>query len=229
MIFLTLPELIRVAERVLDGDVKVRDYGLLESALARPRTTAFGRDAYPTLDGKAAALLHSLARNHALVDGNKRLALAGMIAFYGLNGRRLSFSNHRAYDLVIAVATGSLDGRRRHRCRPGGGYPITTLKLAGGRSGWVEPSSWRRAATVDSPPASVRWGGPTLTGGWAALDSTLNVSQRSGGTVRRREPRWRSVRSLWSIPRPWSPAGPVRSRVGTSTWPCRWRRQRSCS
>lgn len=58
MIFLTLPELIRVAERVLDGDVKVRDYGLLESALARPRTTAFGRDAYPTLDGKAAALLH---------------------------------------------------------------------------------------------------------------------------------------------------------------------------
>lgn len=109
MIFLTLPELLRVAERVLDGDVEVRDYGLLESALARPQTTAFGRDAYPTLDGKAAALLHSLARNHALIDGNKRLALGGLIAFYGVNGRRLSLTNDEAYDLVMAVATGVLD------------------------------------------------------------------------------------------------------------------------
>jgi death-on-curing protein len=109
MIYLTLPELMWVAERVLDGDVKVRDYGLLESALARPRTTAFGQDAYLTLDEKAAALLHSLARNHALIDGNKRLALAGLIAFYGVNGRRLTLTNDAAYDLVMAVATGVLD------------------------------------------------------------------------------------------------------------------------
>lgn len=109
MIYLTLPELMRVAERVIGADVKVRDYGLLESALARPRTTVFGRDAYPSLDGKAAALLHSLARNHALIDGNKRLALAGTIAFYGLNGRRLTLTNDDAYDLVVAVAAGDLD------------------------------------------------------------------------------------------------------------------------
>jgi death-on-curing protein len=108
MIYLTLPELLHVAELVLD-DVKIRDLGLLESALARPRTTAFGRDAYPTLDEKAAALLHSLARNHALIDGNKRLALAGLIAFYGVNGRRLTLTNDAAYDFVIAVATGRLD------------------------------------------------------------------------------------------------------------------------
>jgi death-on-curing protein len=109
MIYLTLPELLRVAERVLGADVKVRDYGLLEAALARPKTTVFGQDAYPTLDEKAAALLHSLARNHALIDGNKRLALAGLIAFYGVNGRRLTLTNDAAYELVIAVASGALD------------------------------------------------------------------------------------------------------------------------
>ena len=109
MIFLTLPELIRIAERVIDGDVQVRDYGLLESALARPQATAFGVDAYPTLDAKAAALLHSLARNHALVDGNKRLALGGLFVFYGMNGRRLTLTNDEAYELVLAVAAGVLD------------------------------------------------------------------------------------------------------------------------
>jgi death on curing protein len=109
MIYLTLPELLRVAERVLGPDVKIRDIGLLEAALARPRTTAFGADAYPTLDEKAAALLHSLARNHALIDGNKRLALSGLIAFYGVNGRRLALTNDAAYEFVMAVASGKLD------------------------------------------------------------------------------------------------------------------------
>jgi death on curing protein len=108
VIFLTLPELLHVAERTL-GDYVVRDYGLLEAALARPQATAFGKDAYPDLDAKAAALLHSIARNHALVDGNKRLALAALVAFYGLNGRRLTLTNNGAYDLVMRVASGQLD------------------------------------------------------------------------------------------------------------------------
>ena len=108
MIYLTLPELLHVADRTL-GEVLIRDIGLLESALARPQASAFGEDAYPTLDAKAAALLHSIARNHALVDGNKRLALAGLIAFYGMNGRRLTLTNDDAYDLVIRVAAGELD------------------------------------------------------------------------------------------------------------------------
>src|SRR6266516_955683 len=72
----------------------IREYVLLESAAARPQATAFGGDAYPDLDAKAAALLHSLARNHALVDGNKRLALAAVIAFYGVNGYRLTLTNY---------------------------------------------------------------------------------------------------------------------------------------
>ena len=109
MIFLDLESLLHVANRTLGGDPAVRDYGLLESALARPQASAFGEDAYPDIHQKAAALLHSLARNHALVDGNKRIALAATIAFLGMNGIRLTLSNDEAYDLVMSVATGALE------------------------------------------------------------------------------------------------------------------------
>ena len=105
---LTLPELLRVAERALGGEAPVQDHGLLHSAMARPQAPVFGRDAYPTLEEKAAALLHSLARNHALVDGNKRLALAATITFLGLNGRRLTLTNDETYHLVMKVAGGQL-------------------------------------------------------------------------------------------------------------------------
>ena len=108
MLYLTLAELLHVAERTLDGPVEIRDVGLIESAVARPQASAFGEDAYPTLIAKAGALLHSIAKNHALVDGNKRLALAGRIAFLGLNGVRLTFSNDEAYELIMSVADGRL-------------------------------------------------------------------------------------------------------------------------
>lgn len=81
----------------------------MEAASARPRTSAFGRDAYPDLYAKAAALLHSLAKNHGLVDGNKRLALAAAIAFLGINGEWLRMSQDEAYELVMAVAAGEID------------------------------------------------------------------------------------------------------------------------
>jgi death-on-curing protein len=70
---------------------------------------AFGADAYSSLGRKAAALLHSLARNHALVGGNKRLALAATITFLGLNGRRLTLTNDEAYTLVMDIASRELD------------------------------------------------------------------------------------------------------------------------
>jgi death-on-curing protein len=108
VIHLDLEDLLHVASRTL-GTFDVRDAGLLESALARPRSTAFGEEIYGSVHGKAAALLHSLARNHALVDGNKRLALAAPIAFYGLNGVRLTLTNDEAYDLIMAVAAGDID------------------------------------------------------------------------------------------------------------------------
>jgi death-on-curing protein len=127
VIYLTMLELLHIAERALGSEPDVRDYGLLESAAARPRASAFGGDAYPDLDTKAAALLHSLARNHALVDGNKRPALAAVIAFYGVNGRRLTLTNDEAYELVMNVAAGHLGSvgditavlRRATESRPG--------------------------------------------------------------------------------------------------------------
>jgi death-on-curing protein len=109
VIHLDHEDLLHVAERALGHPPAVRDHGLLESAAARPRTTAFGAPAYADIHEQAAALLHSLARNHPLVDGNKRLALAAVIAFYGVNGFRLTLSDDDAYDLVMRVADGTLD------------------------------------------------------------------------------------------------------------------------
>ena len=108
MIYLGVEDLLHIAERTLPH-VEVRDLGLLQSASARPQASAFGEEAYPSVYAKAAALIHSIARNHALVDGNKRLALAGGIAFLGVNGLRLKMSNDEAYEFIIAVAVGALD------------------------------------------------------------------------------------------------------------------------
>ncbi len=108
MIFLDLEALLHVAQRTIGTAPLVRDYGLLESALARPQATAFGEDAYVDIHEKAAALAHSLARDHALVDGNKRLALAATLAFYGINGIRVTLDNEQAYRLVVDIATGDL-------------------------------------------------------------------------------------------------------------------------
>ena len=108
MIYLTEEEVLGIA-RLVVGDVLVRDHGLIASAVARPQASAFAEDAYPDLETKAAALLQSIVRNYALVDGNKRLGLAAVIAFLGMNGRRLTLTNDEAYDLVIAVATGQIE------------------------------------------------------------------------------------------------------------------------
>ena len=109
MIHLDAEDLLHIAERATGAKVEVRDIGLLDAAAARPRASGFGSDAYLTLHEKAAALLHSIVRSHALVDGNKRLGLAAMIAFYGMNGWRLTMTNDEAYELVMAVASGAID------------------------------------------------------------------------------------------------------------------------
>jgi death on curing protein len=109
VIYPALAELVYIAERATGGQVTLRDAGLLAAAAARPQATAFGADAYPDLHAKAAALVHSLARNHALADGNKRLALGALVTFYGINGPRLTLTNDAAYELIMQVATGELD------------------------------------------------------------------------------------------------------------------------
>ena len=106
--YLDLDDLLEVARRAVGADVVVRDYGLLESASARPRATVFGQDAYPDLHLKAAALLHSLARNHALLDGNKRLAWTACRTFLAINGQWISAPEDDRFEFVIRVATGVL-------------------------------------------------------------------------------------------------------------------------
>jgi death on curing protein len=107
--YLTLADLLRFAEAAVGEEPQVRDFGLLEAALARPAATVFGQDAYPTLTTKAAALLHSLCRNHALVDGNKRIAWAATAVFLVLNGRPPRIDQDAVFDLVMAVADGTFD------------------------------------------------------------------------------------------------------------------------
>ncbi|MFE6829055.1 type II toxin-antitoxin system death-on-curing family toxin [Streptomyces sp. NPDC057690] len=109
MHYLTLPELLNLTRR-LEAD-EVRDYGLLDSALARPRSSVFGQDAYPDVWRKAAALMESLARNHALVDGNKRIAWYATWVYLQLAGHPLDvdFDVDEAERFVLDVCQGVLD------------------------------------------------------------------------------------------------------------------------
>lgn len=105
--YLDLEDLLGLVRDLRAGPV--RDVGLLDSAAARPRSSAFGEDAYATLALKAAALLHSIARNHALVDGNKRLAWLATVVFLDLNGHAPDLTHDEAFDLVMAAAAGTVD------------------------------------------------------------------------------------------------------------------------
>ena len=104
---LDLDDLLGLVRALRTGPV--RDVGLLDSAAARPRTIVFGQEAYPTLPLKAAALLHSLARNHPLVDGNKRLGWLATVVFLDLNGAQPDLSDDAAFQLVMDVAAGAAD------------------------------------------------------------------------------------------------------------------------
>ena len=106
--YLTLEDLIEIGSALIPG-FAIRDLGLLESAAARPQTTVYGKDAYKTFPIKAAALMHSLARNHCLVDGNKRLAWAGTRVFCLMNDFDLEIDIDTSEALVQATAQGELD------------------------------------------------------------------------------------------------------------------------
>lgn len=120
--YLVVDDLLQIADRL--GTPAARDLGLLDSAAHRPAASAFGEDAYPDLPTKAAALLSSIARNHALVDGNKRLAWSAARVFCRLNGHDLRAPDtDTAYDLVIAAATGQAE----------------VAELAPVLAGWITP------------------------------------------------------------------------------------------
>ncbi len=108
-VHLDLDDLVEIARVVLGTAPRVRDYGLLSSSAARPATVAFGHEAYPELWEKAAALLHSLCMNHALIDGNKRLSWAATRVFLALNEVPLADVDVDAAEAVmLAVAGGQL-------------------------------------------------------------------------------------------------------------------------
>lgn len=104
--YLTLEDLLRLVDDL--GVGPVRDLGLLDSAAHRPTTSLYGREAYPSLDEKAAVLLESVVRNHPLVDGNKRLGWLSVVVLYGLNEVEIDAPDDPAYALVVAMAAGEI-------------------------------------------------------------------------------------------------------------------------
>jgi death-on-curing protein len=111
--YLSLGDLLTMVERMYGSRHVVRDAGLLDAAAHRPQATMFGEDLYPTVHLKAAALMESVVCNHALIDGNKRLAFAATLVFYGLNGWRLVLPQRdAAVDLVLDVARGAAELHR---------------------------------------------------------------------------------------------------------------------
>jgi death-on-curing protein len=105
--YLSLEDLLGLVRRL--GVGPVRDLGLIDAAVARPQSSAFGEDAYPTVRLKAAALLHSIVTNHALVDGNKRLGWLATTVFLDLNGEAVDLADDDAFQLVMDVAEGGVE------------------------------------------------------------------------------------------------------------------------
>lgn len=105
---LRVEDILRIAEELLP-EVVIRDAGVIASAAARPYTTVFGEAAYPTLTLRAAALLHSLVRGHALLDGNKRLAWASARVMLLMNDVELIYDIDEAEAMMLAAAQGDID------------------------------------------------------------------------------------------------------------------------
>ena len=111
--YLDTDDLVALASRLLGDPPPIRDAGLLGAAAARPQVTVFGSDAYPDVWSKAAALLHSVVKNHALLDGNKRLGWLATAVFLELNGVAVTgIPNDEVYRFVMSVAAGRDDVAR---------------------------------------------------------------------------------------------------------------------
>jgi death-on-curing protein len=106
---LTVDELLEINAEVVGGGPALRDRGLLETAVARPQSSAFGADACRDTASKAAALLHSLVPTHAFIDGNKRTAVVATLVFLDLNGYAVGWNQDEALDFVLGVALHQVD------------------------------------------------------------------------------------------------------------------------
>ena len=102
-------QVLFIHSRLVDttgGSHGILDLGLLQSAVSRPKATFEGKDLYPDVLRKAAALMESLARNRPFVDGNKRTAIASAAIFLGMNGHRLDTTQKELERFTLSVAVG---------------------------------------------------------------------------------------------------------------------------
>lgn len=109
--FVEVIEAIALQQDQIDrygGDAGIRDRGLLESAMAMPRASFAGDYVHHDLIEMAGAYLFHLAKNHAFVDGNKRVALAVMLYFLDFNALRLQAGHGEVEQLVLDVASGTI-------------------------------------------------------------------------------------------------------------------------
>lgn len=104
--FIDIDDVYRLHELIIQRagtKAAVRDFGLLHSAVERPKATYFGRSLYPTIFAKAAALLQSICINHPFTDGNKRTAWATTVRFLWINGYHLKASRKEAVRFMLRV------------------------------------------------------------------------------------------------------------------------------
>ena len=109
MIRPTKRQVLRMHEELIattGGSSGIRDESLLEAALAAPFVSFGGVDLYPTLEQKAARLGYGLIKNHAMIDGNKRIGAHTMLVFLALNGIRLQYTQEELYTIILDVAAG---------------------------------------------------------------------------------------------------------------------------
>jgi death-on-curing protein len=106
--YLDFHDLLLICDEIIPG-YQIRDRGLLLSAIERPQTELYGVEVYPDFELKAAALMHSIVRNHALIDGNKRLAWSAMRIFCLMNKRDVYLTVAQAEQVTVAAATGKYD------------------------------------------------------------------------------------------------------------------------
>ena len=180
--YLDLEDLFEIARRVVGEDVAVRDHGLLESARARPRARV-RQDAYADVHLKAAALLQSLARNDALVDGNSGFAWTACRTFLAINGGWIKASEDERFELVIRV-----DGRRPPHRRD---RPTTSRLELGVGSALQMPADPRGGPMSDS--TSVWPKSPMAHGHWPDTCDSRQPMRRATQHANSSEPfRWRA-------------------------------------
>ncbi len=111
MRYISLSEVLELHQRIIEesgGSTGLRDLGGLESAIAQPHMTFGGRDLYPTLIEKAAALCFSLVQNHPFIDGNKRVGHAAMEIMLILNGYEIYASVDDQEQIILGLASGDI-------------------------------------------------------------------------------------------------------------------------